>query len=157
MEKWIFVVKRQSGVTPRLLTESDKETDALPTVTESVHEYALLNYLLNCSFRGQMYISSIRRISITRVLLPLSLAASLFVCLSCSFYVALFLPPLPSLSSHTLFNLSLSLSLSVCLSLSLSHTHAHTHIPPCFNICRWFKTVEICTAKYPSHAMPTSF
>ena len=35
METWVFIVKWQSDVTPRFLTESDKGTDALPTVTES--------------------------------------------------------------------------------------------------------------------------
>ena len=32
METWVFIVRRQSSVTPRFLTESDKATDALPTV-----------------------------------------------------------------------------------------------------------------------------
>ena len=35
LETWVFIVKWQSNVTPRFLTESDKATDASPTVIES--------------------------------------------------------------------------------------------------------------------------
>ena len=32
METWVFIVKGQSNVAPRFLRESDKGTDAQPTV-----------------------------------------------------------------------------------------------------------------------------
>ena len=35
LETWVFIVKRQSNVTPRFLTESDKGTDAQRTVIKS--------------------------------------------------------------------------------------------------------------------------
>ena len=38
METWVFMVKWQSSVTPRFLTESDKGTDAQPTVMKSRRE-----------------------------------------------------------------------------------------------------------------------
>ena len=38
METWDFIVKWQSSVTPRFLTESDKAADALPTAIESGKE-----------------------------------------------------------------------------------------------------------------------
>ena len=38
LETWVFIVKLQISVSPRFLTESDKETDALPTVIESGKE-----------------------------------------------------------------------------------------------------------------------
>ena len=38
METCVFIVKWQSSVTPSFLTESDKRTDELPTVTESGKE-----------------------------------------------------------------------------------------------------------------------
>ena len=38
METWAFIVKWQSSVTPRFLTESDKATDELLTVIESGKE-----------------------------------------------------------------------------------------------------------------------
>ena len=38
METWVFIVKWQSNVTPRFLTESDKGTDAQPTVIKSGKE-----------------------------------------------------------------------------------------------------------------------
>ena len=38
LKTWIFVVKWQSNVTPRFLTESDKGTDAQPTVIKSGKE-----------------------------------------------------------------------------------------------------------------------
>ena len=38
LETWVFRVKGQSSVTPRFLTESDKETNALPTVIKSWKE-----------------------------------------------------------------------------------------------------------------------
>ena len=38
METWVFIVKWQSSVTPRFLTESDKGTDAQPTVIKSGKE-----------------------------------------------------------------------------------------------------------------------
>ena len=37
-ETWVFTVKWLLSVTPRFLTESDKGTDALPTVLESGKE-----------------------------------------------------------------------------------------------------------------------
>ena len=38
LETWVFIVKWQSNVTPRFLTESDKGTDAQPTVIKSGKE-----------------------------------------------------------------------------------------------------------------------
>ena len=38
LDTWVFMVKWQSSVTPRFLTESDKGTDELPTVIESGKE-----------------------------------------------------------------------------------------------------------------------
>ena len=38
METWVFIVKGQSNVTPRFFTESDKGTDAQPTVIMSGKE-----------------------------------------------------------------------------------------------------------------------
>ena len=38
LETWVFMVKCQSSVTPRFLTESDKGTYAQPTVIESGKE-----------------------------------------------------------------------------------------------------------------------
>ena len=38
METWVFSVKWQSNVTSRFLTESDKGTDAQPTVIKSAKE-----------------------------------------------------------------------------------------------------------------------
>ena len=38
METWVFIVKWQSNATPRFLTESDKGTDAQPTVIKSGKE-----------------------------------------------------------------------------------------------------------------------
>ena len=38
LETWVFIVKWQSNVTPRFLTESDKGTDAQPTVIKSGQE-----------------------------------------------------------------------------------------------------------------------
>ena len=38
LETWVFMVKWQSSVTPRFLTESDKGTDAQPTVIKSRKE-----------------------------------------------------------------------------------------------------------------------
>ena len=38
METWVFIVKWQTNVTPRFLTESDKGTDAQPTVIKSRKE-----------------------------------------------------------------------------------------------------------------------
>ena len=38
METWVFIVKWQSNVTPRFLTESDKGTDAQFTVIKSGQE-----------------------------------------------------------------------------------------------------------------------
>ena len=38
LETWVFMVKWQSSVTPRFLTESDKGTDAQATVTKSGKE-----------------------------------------------------------------------------------------------------------------------
>ena len=38
METWVFIVKWQSNVTPRFWTESDKRTDAQPTVVNSGKE-----------------------------------------------------------------------------------------------------------------------
>ena len=35
LETWVFTVKWQSSVTPKFLTESDKETDAQPTAIKS--------------------------------------------------------------------------------------------------------------------------
>ena len=35
METWVSIIKWQSSVTPKFLTESDKATDASPTVIES--------------------------------------------------------------------------------------------------------------------------
>ena len=35
MKTWVFTVKWQSNVTPRFLKESDKGTDAQPTVIKS--------------------------------------------------------------------------------------------------------------------------
>ena len=40
LETWVFIVKWQSNVTPRFLTESDKGTDELPTVIKSYKETA---------------------------------------------------------------------------------------------------------------------
>ena len=38
METWVFIVKWQTNVTSRFLTESDKGTDAQPTVIKSGKE-----------------------------------------------------------------------------------------------------------------------
>ena len=38
LETWVFIVKWQSNVTSRFLTESDKGTDAQPTVIKSWKE-----------------------------------------------------------------------------------------------------------------------
>ena len=38
MKTWVFIVKWQSNVTPRFLTESDQGTDAQPTVIKSGKE-----------------------------------------------------------------------------------------------------------------------
>ena len=38
METWVFIVKWRSNVTPMFLTESDKGTDAQPTVIKSGKE-----------------------------------------------------------------------------------------------------------------------
>ena len=38
LETWVFMVKWQPSVTPRFLTESDKGTDAQPTVIKSGNE-----------------------------------------------------------------------------------------------------------------------
>ena len=38
METWVFMVKWQSSVTPKFLTESDKGIDALPTDIETGKE-----------------------------------------------------------------------------------------------------------------------
>ena len=38
LETWVFTVKWQSNKTPRILTESDKGTDAQPTVKKSGKE-----------------------------------------------------------------------------------------------------------------------
>ena len=38
METWVFIVKWQSDIKPRFLTESDKGTDAQPTAIKSGKE-----------------------------------------------------------------------------------------------------------------------
>ena len=38
LETWVFIVKRQSNITPRFLIKSDKGTDAQPTVMKSRRE-----------------------------------------------------------------------------------------------------------------------
>ena len=38
LETWVFIVKRQSNITPRFLIKSDKGTDAQPTVLKSGKE-----------------------------------------------------------------------------------------------------------------------
>ena len=38
LETWVFIVKWQSDIKPRFLTESDKGTDAQPTDTKSGKE-----------------------------------------------------------------------------------------------------------------------